>query len=268
MKTYNKVLIIAGTDSGGGAGVPADIKTVSACGCYAACAVTAVTVQNTLGVSAVHDVPAEIISGQISAVLDDIGADAVKIGMLSKAETVLTVASSLKPYNVKNVVLDPVMVSTSGHKLLRDDAVNALKTGLMPLARLITPNIPEAEVLLGKKIVSQDETEDCARELSKIAGNSVLLKAGHFDADVLYDVLYNAETHEITRFECHRVNTQNTHGTGCTLSSAVAAFLSKGEGIEEAVSNAEKYLQNAIREGADYRIGGGHGPVKHFWNFW
>lgn len=268
MKKYFTVLTIAGTDSGGGAGIPADIKAVSACGSYASCAVTAVTVQNTLGVSAVHDVPAEIINGQIRAVIDDIGADAVKIGMLSNALTVRTVAGTLKDYKIKNVVLDPVMVSTSGHRLLADDAVSALKNDLMPLARIITPNVPEAEVLLGEKITSQSETENCAKMLSAICGNSVLLKAGHFNDEVLFDVFYNAETLTITKYETRRVITENTHGTGCTLSSSLAAFLSQGQTMENAVKNAEDYISNAILKGAEYKIGNGHGPVKHFWKFW
>ncbi|MBQ5540698.1 MAG: bifunctional hydroxymethylpyrimidine kinase/phosphomethylpyrimidine kinase [Bacteroidales bacterium] len=268
MKEYFKVLTIAGSDSGGGAGVNADIKAVSACGCYAASVITAVTVQNTLGVKAVHDVPPEIISGQIHAVLDDIGTDSVKIGMLSKKETVLAVAMSLKNYDIKNIVLDPVMVSTSGHSLLKEDAVETIMKELFPLVRIITPNIPEAEMLLGEKISDQKDTEKFAEKLSKIAGNSVLLKAGHFSDKILSDVFYNAETGQITRFDNERVVTENSHGTGCTLSSALAAFLAKGLSMECAVENAENYLHNALKEGAAYKLGGGHGPVKHFWRFW
>lgn len=267
-KNYNIVLTIAGTDSCGGAGVPADIKAISACGCYASCAVTAVTVQNTLGVKAVHDIPPEIISGQIKAVLEDIGADSIKIGMLSKVETVRTVAQAIRCANVKNIVLDPVMVSTSGHRLLSEEAVEVLKNELLPLATIITPNVPEAEVLLSKKISGQNETEKCAEELAQLAGCSVLLKAGHFLDDDLFDVLYNFETKAVTKFETRRVKTQNTHGTGCTLSSALAAFLAKGLSLECAVENAENYIQNAIREGSDYQLGNGHGAVKHFWRFW
>ncbi|MBQ3658284.1 MAG: bifunctional hydroxymethylpyrimidine kinase/phosphomethylpyrimidine kinase [Bacteroidales bacterium] len=268
MKEYFKVLTIAGADSGGGAGVNADIKAVSACGGYAASAITAVTVQNTLGVKAVHDIPTEIISGQIKAVLDDIGADSVKIGMLSKKETVLTVASTLRNYGIKNIVLDPVMVSTSGHSLLLPDAVETLKKGLFPIVRIITPNIPEAEMLLGEKISDQKEMETFAEKLSLIAGNSVLLKAGHFSDNILSDVLYNAETKQISRYDNPKITTKNTHGTGCSLSSSLAAFLAKGLSLECAVENAENYLQNALREGSDYKIGSGHGPVKHFWRFW
>lgn len=261
-------MTIAGTDSGGGAGVPADIKTISACGCYAECAITAVTVQNTLGVTGVHDIPAEIIKAQIKAVLDDIGADSIKIGMLSKKETVDAVADSIRNSGVRNIVLDPVMVSTSGHSLLLPEAVEALKFNLIPLATIITPNIPEAEVLLGRKISDQSETEDCARELSKIGNNSVLLKAGHFNDDALFDVLYNAETGKVTKFEARRIESKNTHGTGCTLSSALASFLAQGLSLELAVSNAKGYIDSAIRAGADYVIGNGHGPVKHFWKYW
>ncbi len=268
MKEYFKVLTIAGSDSGGGAGVNADIKAVSACGCYAASAVTAVTVQNTLGVKTVHDIPPEIISGQIHAVLSDIGADSVKIGMLSKKETVSIVASTLKNYGIKNIVLDPVMVSTSGHSLLKEDAVETMIKELFPIVRIITPNIPEAEMLLSEKISDQKDTEKFAEKLSQIAGNSVLLKAGHFSDKILSDVFYNAETKQITHFDNERVITENSHGTGCSLSSALAAFLAKGLSMECAVENAENYLRNALKEGAAYKLGGGHGPVKHFWRFW
>ena len=267
-KNYYRVLTIAGTDSGGGAGVPADIKAISACGCYAECAVTAVTVQNTLGVKAVHDIPPEIIKAQIKAVLDDLGADSIKIGMLSKPETVKAVAEAVKFSDVKNIVLDPVMVSTSGHRLLSEEAVEVLKNELLPLADIITPNLPEAEVLLSRKISSQDETEKCAEDLAQLGRTSVLLKAGHFEDDDLFDVLYNFETKQVTKYEARRIKTQNTHGTGCTLSSALAAFLAQGLSLECAVENAENYIQNAIREGADYQLGSGHGPVKHFWRFW
>ena len=265
MKTYPKVITIAGTDSGGGAGIPADIKAISACGSYAACVITAVTAQNTLGVSAVHDIPAAIIKAQAEAVLSDIGADAIKIGMLSKAETVNAVAEALQHSPTPNIVLDTVMVSTSGHRLLQPDAVDALRNNLMPKALLITPNIPEAEVLLGMEISTQSQLDNCARQLSEIAGNSVLLKAGHLeDNDEIYDVLYNATTGGSTRYPAKRINTVNTHGTGCTLSAAIAAFLSQGFALETAVQKAEDYLHRAIAAGAEYKIGNGHGPVKHF----
>ncbi len=270
MKTYYKVLAIAGTDSGGGAGIPADIKTISACGCYAECVITAVTVQNTLGVSGVHDIPADTIEAQARAVISDMGADAIKIGMLSKLETVKAVARVIRESGRKiPSVLDTVMVSTSGHPLLKAEAITALREELMPEIHIITPNIPEAEVLLGKKVTSADQLPDCARELSAIAGNSVLLKSGHLEGcDELTDVFYNAETGKLSRYPGRKIESRNTHGTGCTMSSAIASFLAKGAAMEEAVSAAKEYLQKAIEAGADYQIGNGHGPVKHLWNFW
>ena len=265
MKQYHKVITIAGTDSGGGAGVPADIKAISANGCYAACVITAVTAQNTLGVSAVHDIPPEIIKAQAEAVLSDIGADAIKIGMLSKTETVNAVADVLADSPTPNIVLDTVMVSTSGHRLLQPDAIDALRNNLMPKALLITPNIPEAEVLLDEKITMQSQLDDCARRLSDIAGNSVLLKAGHLeDTDQLIDVLYNKVSGKLSYYPFHRINTVNTHGTGCTLSAAIASHLALGCTLEDAVARAEEYLHKALEAGAEYEIGRGHGPVKHF----
>lgn len=264
MKKYNRVLTIAGSDSGGGAGIQADIKAISAMGCYAASAVTAVTVQNTLGVQAVHPVPLDILEGQIEAVLSDIGADAIKIGMLHSSEVVNLVADMLERYRIKNVVLDPVMVSTSGHRLIEADAVQVIKSRLMPLARVITPNLPEAEVLAGCRIVSESDFDMIARRLSDGGKVSVLLKAGHLDGDTLVDYLYNAEDGMMTRLPSVRVRTKNTHGTGCTLSSAFAAALARGEDLTCAAKSAKAYIEQAIISGAEYRIGNGHGPVNHF----
>lgn len=265
-KRYNTVLTIAGSDSGGGAGIQADIKAISAMGCYAASAITAITVQNTLGVQAVHPVPLDILRGQIDAVLSDIGADAVKIGMLHSSEVVILVAEMIEKYGITNVVLDPVMVSTSGHRLIEEDAVEVIKSRLLPLARVITPNVPEAEILAGCKIAGEDEFEAIARRLSDNGNVSVLMKAGHLSGDSLVDYFYNAEDDTITRLQSKRVQTKNTHGTGCTLSSAFAAALAKGEGLTMAATSAKSYIEQAIISGAAYEIGGGHGPVNHFWN--
>lgn len=265
-KRYNTVLTIAGSDSGGGAGIQADIKAISAMGCYAASAITAITVQNTLGVQAVHPVPLDILRGQIDAVLSDIGADAVKIGMLHSSEVVILVAEMIEKYGITNVVLDPVMVSTSGHRLIEEDAVEVIKSRLLPLARVITPNVPEAEILSGCKIAGEDEFEAIARRLSDNGNVSVLMKAGHLSGDSLVDYFYNAEDDTITRLQSKRVQTKNTHGTGCTLSSAFAAALAKGEGLTMAATSAKSYIEQAIISGAAYEIGGGHGPVNHFWN--
>ena len=266
MKKYNRVLTIAGSDSGGGAGIQADIKTISAMGCYAASAITAITVQNTLGVQAVHPVPLDILEGQIDAVLSDIGADAIKIGMLHSAEVVNLVADMIGKYEIRNVVLDPVMVSTSGHRLIEEDAVEVIMRRLMPLARVITPNIPEAEILVGCSISGEDVFDEIARKLSGNTGVSVLLKAGHLSGDSLVDYFYNAEDGTMTKLPSKRVHTRNTHGTGCTLSSAFAAALAKGEDMTAAAVSAKKYIEQAIISGADYEIGGGHGPVNHFWS--
>lgn len=265
---YKRVLTIAGSDSGGGAGIQADIKTISACGCYAMSAITAITVQNTLGVSEVHPIPESIIEGQINAVLSDIGADAIKIGMLHSSAVIMTVKKALTLHAIKNIVLDPVMVSTSGHKLMQNEAIETLKNELLYQVRVITPNIPEAEILLGKKISSQHELPLFAKELSANRKVSVLLKAGHLFETELIDVFYNAETDQLLELKSARIDTRNTHGTGCTLSSAVAAFLAHGLSLNEAVQQAKEYINHAIIAATGYKIGQGHGPVHHFYNFW
>jgi len=263
-KRYYRVLTIAGSDSGGGAGIQADIKAISAMGCYAASAITAVTVQNTVGVQAVHPVPLDILAGQIDAVLSDIGADSIKIGMLHSAEVVEVVADKIRQYGIKNVVLDPVMVSTSGHRLIEESAVAVIKERLMPLARVLTPNVPEAEILIGKKIAGECDFKEVAKELASSYNVSVLLKAGHLTGETLTDYFYNVEDGSLTLLPSKRVETKNTHGTGCTLSSAFAAALAKGEELTTAAQSAKRYIQQAIISGAEYEIGKGHGPVDHF----
>lgn len=262
-KSYFRVLTIAGSDSGGGAGIQADIKTISAMGCYASSAITAVTVQNTLGVQAVHPIPLDILEGQIDAILSDIGVDAIKIGMLHSTKVVNLVAEMIEKYGIRNVVLDPVMVSTSGHKLIEDDAIESIKNRLIPLSRVITPNIPEAEILSGCKISSEQDFEQIAKKLSFNKSVSVLLKAGHLDNDCLVDYFYNIEDDTITLLPSKRVKTRNTHGTGCTLSSAFASALARGEDLTLAAKSAKKYIEQAIVSGAEYEIGHGHGPVNH-----
>ena len=265
MKKYNRVLTIAGSDSGGGAGIQADIKAISAMGCFAASAITAITVQNTVGVQAVHPVPLDILEGQIDAVLSDIGADAIKIGMLHSAEVVNLVADKIEQFGIRNVVLDPVMVSTSGHRLIEESAIEVIKSRLIPLARVITPNIPEAEILSGCTISSEEDFPQIAKILVKNnKGVSVLLKAGHLSGDNLVDYFFNAEDGSVTTLPAKRVYTKNTHGTGCTLSSAFAAALARGEGLTSAATSAREYIEKAIISGAEYEIGKGHGPVNHF----
>ena len=266
-KTYNRVLTIAGSDSGGGAGIQADIKAISAMGCYAASAITAVTVQNTIGVQAVHPIPLDILEGQIDAVLSDIGADAVKIGMLHSAEVVDLVARMIEKYGIRNLVLDPVMVSTSGHRLIEETAIEVIKEKLMPLVRVLTPNVPEAEMLIGRTISGEEDFPEVARELAEKYGISVFLKAGHLTGETPTDYFYNAEDGSTTLLPSKRVYTQNTHGTGCTLSSAIAAALAKGEDLSTAAKSAKSYLEQAIISGADYEIGHGHGPVTHNFRF-
>ena len=236
-KHYKRVLTIAGSDPSGGAGIQADLKTFSACGCYGMSAIVAVVDENTVGVTGVHPVPVDFVTGQIRSVLDDIGADAVKIGMLHSSELIRAVRETLAAYDIRNIVLDPVMVATSGDRLLQEEAIATLQEELVPFVRVITPNIPEAEILLGRKIAGQEELPQVARELSFGRKVSVLLKAGHLHDTELIDVFYNAETDKATPLRSMRLDTPNTHGTGCTLSSAVAAFLA-------------------------------HGPVHHFFNFW
>ena len=265
MKKYPIVLTIAGSDSGGGAGIQADIKAISATGSYAASAITAVTVQNTLGVEDVHPVPVPVISAQIAAVLSDIGADAVKIGMLHSAEVVNAVKEQLLRFGVTNIVLDPVMVSTSGHRLIEESAVKVLSEELVPMARVITPNVPEAEILAGNRITSQADLPRIARALSCGGRVSVLMKAGHLSDDRLVDIFYNAEADTILELPSRRLHTPITHGTGCTLSSAFASFLARGFALDDAARAAKDYINSAIVSGADYSIGHGHGPVDHFW---
>lgn len=265
MKHYHNVLTIAGSDSGGGAGIQADIKTISALGCYASSAITAITVQNTVGIQAIHPVPVPIVKGQIKAVLDDIGADAIKIGMLQSEEIVHAIADTLRQYPIRNIVLDPVMVSTSGHRLIEEKAIQALCRELVPIARIITPNIPEAELLLGgRRLDSPTSLSEAARELSETLSVSVLLKAGHLDMEHLIDYFCDIENHSVTELPSTRVHTRNTHGTGCTMSSALAALLVKGNSLTEAAHGAKRYIEQAIQAGANYEIGHGHGPVNHF----
>lgn len=266
MKSFRKVLSIAGSDSGGGAGIQADIKTISACGCYAMTAITALTAQNTCGVQGVHVVPVDSVDQQVTAVLDDIGTDAVKLGMLPTEAMIVRIAELLKKYKAPHIVMDPVMVATSGDRLISDGAAEAIRRYIFPLATLITPNIPEAEYITGMKIRSEEDFPAAAVALRAMGARAVLLKAGHLAADELTDYLYDDTGCYTFRYD--RIVTLNTHGTGCTLSSAIAAYLAQGEGLVQAVDHAEKYLHEAIRRGVIYKTGSGHGPVHHFYRFW
>lgn len=267
-KTYRRVLTIAGSDSGGGAGIQADLKTIAANGCYGMSVITALTAQNTLGVTSIHAVPVDFVAAQMEAVLSDIGADAVKIGMLFSPELIRTVAEHLRSYRIPAIVLDPVMVAQSGDKLLQDEAIAALKEYLIPLATLLTPNLPEASVLLGREIISTEAIEQAAVELTGLGCANVLIKGGHLETGPSDDCLYLGTERRVLILPGERIATRNNHGTGCTLSSAIASFIASGSSIEEAVRQAKEYITGAIRAGAVYTIGHGHGPVHHFFRFY
>ena len=267
-REYYKVLTIAGSDSGGGAGIQADLKTFAAIGCYGMSVITALTAQNTQGVTAIHALPPSFAIEQMAAVFTDIGADAVKIGMLYSAELIEAISEALNKYRARNIVLDPVMVAQSGDKLLQDDAIQAIKDHLMPVADVVTPNLPEAEVLLGQKIEGFEDMQRAARSLAQFGSRSVLIKGGHLEESISTDLLYLTEEDRFVILEAERIASTNNHGTGCTLSSAIAAYMSKGSDIENAANKAKTYIHHAIRAGAAYKIGHGHGPVHHFFEFW
>lgn len=256
-----RVLIIAGSDSGGGAGIQADIKSVSALGGYAMTAITALTAQNTLGVHAVHEVPEDFIARQIEVVLEDLGADAIKIGMLHRAKVIHAVADVLDAKAIDiPLVLDPVMVAKGGHALLEPNAVEALKDRLIPRATLLTPNVPEAEALTGIKIDSVADFGPVGDKLTRDGAQAVLIKGGHMDGDVVCDVLWR-EGHHAQIFESHRVDGRHTHGTGCTLASAIACGLAQKLDMVTAVQRARAYVHQAIISAPGY--GAGHGPLNH-----
>jgi hydroxymethylpyrimidine/phosphomethylpyrimidine kinase len=258
---------IAGSDSGGGAGIQADLKTFSALGVYGASVITALTAQNTQGVSAIHDVPPDFVTAQIDAVFSDLDIGATKIGMLSRASTIQAVAEGLESHRAKNVVLDPVMAATSGDRLLDPEAVDALRRRLIPRALVITPNLLEAAALLAGPI-AKNEDEMCAqaKRLLAIGAAAVLIKGGHGSGAESVDLLVNANG--VERFSAPRVATRNTHGTGCTLSSAIAAGLAKKLTLSDAVRAAKSYVTAAIVAADKLAIGKGHGPVHHFHRWW
>ncbi len=253
MKT---MMTIAGSDSSGGAGIQADIKTATALGVFATSAITSITAQNTTGVKAVYDLSPEAVASQMTAIMDDIPPDAVKIGMVSSEEIIKTIAEHLKDY-AGPVVLDPVMVATSGSPLLKEEAEATLKEVLMPIATLVTPNIPEAERLISKKITTIDEQIEAAKEIAEDYGVTALVKGGHGLGDAV-DILYDGEVH---RFKKPMLDNPNTHGTGCTLSSAIASHLALGFSAEEAVKLSKEYVFDAIADGLN--LGHGHGPINH-----
>jgi hydroxymethylpyrimidine/phosphomethylpyrimidine kinase len=258
-------LTIAGSDSGGGAGIQADLKTFSALGVYGASVITAVTAQDTQRVYGIVEMEPAFVAQQIDAVLGDIGADAVKLGMLSSVPIIEAVAERLRHWDVTTLVVDPVMVAKGGDKLLRDDAVNALKTKLFPLALVVTPNLPEAEVLVGHEIKTWDDTRDAAKEIYSWGVANVVIKGGHRESDAMAtDLLFDGQDYR--EFTAPRVNTQSTHGTGCTFASAIAATLAKRDTVQNAVATAKAYVTKALQE--SFPLGHGHGPVHHFYRYW
>ena len=266
-KTYPVVLSIAGSDSSGGAGIQADLKTFSALGVYGATAITAITAQNTIGVHSQLAIAPQMVYDQIMAVVEDLRPSFVKIGMLSNAEIVHAVAEALGKFSL-NIVLDPVIVSTSGHRLLSLEAEETLKKELLPLSTLITPNLPEMRALTCMPLSSTEEKEWAARRLMEYGAKAILLKGGHEDGDTKIDILYTASPNGILSrtFSSETIATQNTHGTGCTLSAAIAAYMARGLGMEDAIKEAKKYVTEAIRAGADVSVGNGFGPVNHSFN--
>lgn len=263
MMTIRKALTVAGSDSGAGAGIQADLKTFAAHGVYGTSAITAITAQNTIGVTAVLALNPRLVAAQIDAIIDDMGAQAVKTGMLANQPIIEMVARKIAEHHLKNVVVDPVMVATSGDLLIRQNAVAVLRNQLIPLATVVTPNIPEAEVLTGMKLRTAEEIREAARRIVKMGAQAVIVKGGHLKGPAV-DLFFDGK--QYTPLIAPRIRTKNTHGTGCTLSAAIAANLAKGEKIEMAVVNAKRYITEALRH--SYRIGSGHSPVHHFYKYW
>ena len=259
-----RALTVAGSDSGGGAGIQADLKTFSAFGVYGASAITAVTAQNTRGVDAVLPIPPALVASQIDAVLSDIGADAVKTGMLANAPIVRAVAMSLRSHGVDNLVVDPVMLSKSGAALLDDDAIDALKRELLPLALIVTPNRPEAEALAGHAIDTWDDAKQAARELVAMGARSAVIKGGHFEGANATDLFYDGAS--FRDYTAVRVDSTSTHGTGCTFAAAIAAGVAKGLQLTDAIAQAKSYVTLAIQHA--YPVGHGVGPLHHFYRYW
>jgi hydroxymethylpyrimidine kinase / phosphomethylpyrimidine kinase / thiamine-phosphate diphosphorylase len=259
---YRRVLSIAGSDSGGGAGIQADLKTFSALGCFGMTAITAVTAQNTRGVTAIHSLPVDLLAQQIEAVVNDIGVDAVKIGMLHTPAVVRAVANELPTFADVPIILDPVMVATSGDKLIDDATISVLVRELFPYCELITPNLDEASVLLGWPVREVGELEPAILSLRRLGCRSVLLKGGHLSGERIVDTLLT-ESGDIKQFQSPRIHTPNVHGTGCSLSSAIAAYRALGEGLVGAVEKARNFIAAAIQAGAHVTTGAGHGPLNH-----
>ena len=260
-----KLLTIAGSDSSGGAGIQADLKTFASLGTYGMSCICAITAQNTKGVTGISDIPTDIIAAQLAAVYEDVAPDAVKTGMLSTPAICETVADFLSAHPICPLVVDPVMVATSGDVLLQPEAIEIYKEKLIPLATVITPNLPEAEVLSGMEIETEDDMRRAGEMLLAMGPAAVLIKGGHGKGVTATDVLCTKDG--ISTYRAESIDTENTHGTGCTLSSALAVFLAKGNTVETAMEKAKRYMTGAIAAAAVESVGEGHGPVHHFWNY-
>jgi len=259
---YPRVLSIAGSDSGGGAGIQADLKTFSALGCFGMTAITALTAQNTCGVRSIHPIPPAMLRDQIDAVVEDIGVDAVKVGMLHSPEIVHTVALAIDRHALVHVVFDPVMVATSGAVLIDNTAVDVLVRELFPRVAVITPNLDEAALLVGRALTSEHDMETAAADMLKMGAHAVLLKGGHLAGDTVSDLYLDARGARLW-MRAPRIPSANTHGTGCTLSSAIAAYLAVGESLIESVQSARTYIRGALQNGSQVRTGQGSGPLNH-----
>ncbi len=263
MKSIRKALTIAGSDSGAGAGIQADLKTFAALGVYGTSAITAITAQNTVGVTQVLALSPKLVGAQIDAIIGDIGAHALKTGMLANAAIIDVVANKIREHRLKNIVVDPVMVATSGDLLIQKNAVVALRNKLIPLAIVVTPNIAEAEELTGMKLLTAVEIREAAKRIVKMGARTAVIKGGHLKGPAI-DLFYDGK--RFIELTAPRIRTKNTHGTGCTFSAAIAAYLAKGEKLDSAVMLAKKFITQAIR--SSFAIGAGHSPVHHFHRFW
>ena len=262
-KPIYKALTIAGSDSGAGAGIQADLKTFAAFGVYGTSVITAITAQNTVGVTKILELPADLVAAQLDAVVEDIGAQALKTGMLANSAIIEIVAEKIREHRLRNLVVDPVMVAKGGDLLLRPEAIEALRSRLIPLAVIVTPNLPEAEQLTGIPGSRLQDIKESARRIIAMGARSVVIKGGHRKGPAT-DIFYDGK--KFRELSAPRVRTPNTHGTGCTFSAAIAAGLAKGEKLENAVVQAKRYITQAIRKG--FAIGSGHSPVHHFYRFW
>lgn len=263
MKAIPKALTIAGSDSGAGAGIQADLKTFAALGVYGTSAITAITAQNTVGVTQILELSPDLVAAQIDAVILDIGANALKTGMLANAALIEIVAQKIRDHRLQNLVVDPVMVAKSGDLLLRRDAIEALRTRLIPLATIVTPNLPEAVELTGIDCKNATAIKNAAKKILALGAKSVVIKGGHRKGPAT-DIFYDGK--KFREIRSPRIRTSNTHGTGCTFSAAIAAYLARGEKVEQAVLQAKRYITQAIRKG--FPIGSGHSPVHHFYKLW